>query len=469
MIFDPAQFIEARQRIVQRSRILPFICQKESRNCKAWIRIGELKMVQRKREIDKKKLGLILNPVAGMGGSVGLAGTDHLVAEALRRGAAPHAADRVRIALSQLLELRENLTVLTYPGPMGGDLASSMGFHTMLLTQKAESADSASPLSIHAAPGSFSHALSGSSNNEDTEKANDETLTPSIDSAFPFSTTREDTLTLASQLLQEGADLILFAGGDGTAIDVYQAVGLDAPALGIPAGVKIHSPVYGKTPKDAGILAGLWLSGKVTKTREAEVLDIDEEQYRQNVMSTRLFGYLRVPAEKTYVQNRKAPTPLSDTAASESIAQEILRIMEPDVFYLIGAGTTTRAIMELLELPYTLIGVDLICNRKLIANDVYGTNILEHIAGHRTKLIVTVTGGQGFLFGRGNQQLIPQVIRQVGKENISIIMTKSKLAELSGQPLLADTPDEELNRELCGYYRVITGYGEYTMCRVCDG
>lgn len=378
--------------------------------------------------MNRKKLGLILNPVAGMGGSVGLAGTDHLVAEALRRGAAPHAADRVRIAMSQLLELRENLTVLTYPGSMGGDLASFMGFHTMLLAQKAESAASASPLS----------------------------------------TTREDTLTLAKQLLQEGADLILFAGGDGTAIDVYQAVGLDAPALGIPAGVKIHSPVYGKTPKDAGILAGLWLSGKVTKTREAEVLDIDEEQYRQNVMSTRLFGYLRVPAEKTYVQNRKAPTPLSDTAASESIAQEILRTMEPDVFYLIGAGTTTRAIMALLELPYTLIGVDLIYNRKLIANDVYGTNILEHIAGHRTKLIVTVTGGQGFLFGRGNQQLIPQVIRQVGKENISIIMTKSKLAELSGQPLLTDTPDEELNRELCGYYRVITGYGEYTMCRVCD-
>ena len=374
-----------------------------------------------------KKLGLIINPVAGMGGSVGLKGTDHMVEEALRRGAKPRANERVRIALAELLELKDEIEILTYPGDMGAEAAEELGFKTAVLMPEG---------------GKDLNALLDSS--------------------------RADTLSLARRLKEEGVDLLLFAGGDGTARDIYEGVGTELPALGIPAGVKIHSPVYAKNPQSAGSLAKLWLSGKVTKTAEQEVLDIDEDLYRQEIINTRLYGYLSVPLEHVFTQNRMAPTPLSETAAIESIAHEIVEHMDPGTYYLIGAGTTTRGIMQMLGLKNTLIGVDLIKNRELVANDLYGDKILDYIRGKKTKLVVTVTGGQGFLFGRGNQQITPEVIREIGRENIIIIATKAKIAEFHHQPFLVDTPDQKLNQELCGYYRVVTAYGEFTMCRVSE-
>lgn len=374
-----------------------------------------------------KKLGLLINPVAGMGGSVGLKGTDHMVEEAIRRGAKPRANDRVRQALKELLEIKNELEIVTCPGDMGEDTAKSMGFRTTVLH------------------------TGGRRSLKDL-----------------FDSSRTDTIVLSKAMEEAGVDLLLFAGGDGTARDIYEGVGTELPALGIPAGVKIHSPVYAKNPQSAGELAKLWLTGKVTKTAEQEVLDIDEELYRQEIINTRLYGYLSVPLEHVFTQNRKAPTPLSETASIESIAHEIVEHMEEDTYYLIGAGTTTRGVMQMLGLKNTLIGVDLIRNKELVANDIYGDKILDFIKGKKTKLIVTVTGGQGFLFGRGNQQITPEVIREIGKENIIILATKAKIAEFHHQPFLVDTPDEELNKELCGYYRVITAYGEFTMCRVSE-
>lgn len=374
-----------------------------------------------------KKLGLLINPVAGMGGSVGLKGTDHMVEEAIKRGARPRANDRVRVALKELLEIKDDIEIIACPGDMGEDTAKALGFYTTVI---------------------------GTEDGRDLKEL--------------FASSRADTISLSRQMAEKRVDLLLFAGGDGTARDIYEGVGTDLPALGVPAGVKIHSPVYAKNPQSAGDLARLWLTGKVTKTAEQEVLDIDEALYRQEIINTRLYGYLSVPLEHVFTQNRKAPTPLSETAAIESISHEIVEHMEEDTYYLIGAGTTTRGIMQMLGLKNTLIGVDLIQNKQLIANDIYGDKILEFIKGKKTKLIVTVTGGQGFLFGRGNQQITPEVIREIGKENIVILATKGKIAEFHHQPFLVDTPDEELNRELCGYYRVVTAYKEFTICRVSE-
>lgn len=368
-------------------------------------------------------IGLIINPVAGLGGSVGLKGTDHVAEEALLRGAIPRAGQRTQQALEALLEQAGSVQIWTWPGPMGGDVARDMGFPVRLLPD---------------APGP-QETLSGA-----------------------------HTVRLARKLVRCGVTLLLFAGGDGTARDIYTAVGLDQAVLGIPAGVKIHSPVFGKNPRDTGRLAALYLTGQVSRTREEEVLDIDEDLYRREILTTRLYGYLRIPVEMHLTQSRKSPTPLSDAQAIESIAWEVVDHMEPGVNYLIGAGTTTRGVMEALELPNTLIGVDLVRDRELIVSDLSERDILAHIAGYPTKLVITVTGGQGYLFGRGNQQFTPQVIRQIGRENLMILATPAKLAQLRGQPLLVDTFDPELNRSLCGYYRVISGYGEYTLCRVMD-
>ena len=388
-----------------------------------------------------KKIGLIINPVAGMGGSVGLKGTDHVVEEALRRGAVPGSEKRAETALRELLPYKDELLICTGAGHMGGELAQRMGFRTEVLPAGTDTGAAKTP-------------------------ADTDILAAS---AFCFATAGSDTIALGKRLLNEQADLLLFAGGDGTARDIYQAVGTELVCVGIPAGVKIHSPVYAKNPGAAGKLAAMWMSGRIKRYEEKEVLDIDEDAYRGGHINTALYGYLKIPAERALTQNRKAPTPLSDEAAIESIAYEVTDHMEPDVVYLVGAGTTTRGVMKKLGLPNTLIGVDVVENGKVLENDAYGERILSHIRGKRAKLILTVTGGQGFLFGRGNQQLTPEVIRTVGKENLIILATSSKLAELRGNPLLVDTGDDALNEELCGYYRVITGYKEYTVCRVAAG
>lgn len=372
--------------------------------------------------MEKQKLGLIINPVAGLGGSVGLKGTDGCVEEALRRGAVPQAQKRAWTALRELLPLLDRITVLTGQGALGEDVCRTLG------------------VSCITAP-----------------------------DVPPQQSDAAATKALAHWMQAQGADLILFAGGDGTARDIYQAAREESVFLGIPAGVKIHSPVYARNPKAAGELAKLWLEGKLRGTTQCEVLDIDEALYRNEVINTKLYGYLTIPKERRYTQNRKCGTPPSEESFMESIACRVVDDLEPDTFYLIGAGTTTRCIMRQLNLPNTLIGVDLIQNRQVIANDVYGENILERIKGHKAKLVVTITGGQGFLFGRGNQQLTPEVIRAVGRENIIILATKEKLFQLRGQPLLVDTGDAALDASLSGYYRVITSYHETTVCQVSTG
>lgn len=367
-----------------------------------------------------KKLGLIVNPIAGMGGSVGLKGTDYCVEEAIRRGAKPQSSNRVKLSLQELTEIKEDIIIYTFSGEMGGFVAEEMGFKTLILG-----------------------GVQGNSS-------------------------RKDSIFLAKKLKEKKVDLILFAGGDGTARDVYEAVGTDVVSLGIPSGVKIHSPVYALNPSSSGKLAKNFLKGIVKRTKLEEVLDIDEEEYRKGKIHTKLHGYLTIPFEKKYTQSRKAPSVLSDIAAIDSIAHEIIEEMSEDTYYLIGAGTTTEGIMYHLKLENTLIGVDIIKNRQLVEKDIYGKKILDIIKGKKSKLIMTITGGQGFLFGRGNQQLTPEVIREIGKENIIIIATKQKLAELYGKPLQVDTNDVDLDKYLCGYYKVVVGYREYVVCRVSD-
>ena len=372
-----------------------------------------------------QQIGFIINPIAGMGGSVGLAGTDGVLDEALARGAVPRSADRAREALAELLPVKDEIEILTCPNGMGRDLAVEMGFKV-----------------------NVPEAL----NNEGSTQASD--------------TIRAASLMAHPQDEADKIALLLFAGGDGTARDIYEGAGLDVPCIGIPAGVKIHSPVYARNPEAAGKLALKWLTGGTIRLAELEVLDIDEDEYRKEHINTRLFGYLSVPDDRSLMQNRKEPTPLSEAGAIAAIAAHVADYMEDNVFYVIGAGTTTRGVMEELGLPNTLIGVDLIRNRELVENGVYGERLLELIGDEPAKLVVTVTGGQGFLFGRGNQQLTPDVLRRIGKENIIIIASPAKLAELKGRAMLVDTGDAELDRELSGYYRVVSGYDNWTICKV---
>ncbi|MHA2307491.1 MAG: ATP-NAD kinase family protein, partial [Candidatus Hodarchaeales archaeon] len=279
-------------------------------------------------------------------------------------------------------------------------------------------------------------------------------------------TTAADTKRAAKDLLDLKIDLLLFAGGDGTARDIYNAIGDKLVVLGIPAGVKIHSAVFARSPAHAGELALSMLQNRTERIREVEVMDIDEDSFRKGIVDAKLYGYLKIPYERTRVQSLKAGSPETESFAHQSIAEEIIENMQNDCFYIIGPGTTTRAVMEKLKLPNTLLGIDIIYNKKLVANDLSEAQITSYIQNKTTKLIITPIGGQGYLFGRGNQQLSPNLIKQIGKDNIIVIATRSKINSLEGQPLLVDSSDKETDELLSGYISVYTGYRERLIYKV---
>jgi predicted polyphosphate/ATP-dependent NAD kinase len=243
---------------------------------------------------------------------------------------------------------------------------------------------------------------------------------------------------------------------------------LEQAALGIPAGVKIHSAVYATSPRSAGELALLYLQGRVEGLREAEVMDIDEEAFRQGALAARLYGYLKVPYRMSLVQSQKVPS-AGEGAALAAIAEDVAEKMEDGVLYLIGPGTTTRAIAEELGLEKTLLGVDVVLDRALIASDTNESELLALLddhGEHPARIIVTPIGGQGYLFGRGNQQISPRVIEKVGRENVLVVSTPDKLYALGSQPLLVDTGDRVVDEMLSGYIMVVTGYNERAVRKV---
>jgi predicted polyphosphate/ATP-dependent NAD kinase len=373
--------------------------------------------------MDHKRLGLIINPIAGIGGRVGLKGSDgwQVQQQARELGAVPLASQRAAIALESLRPLAPDLQLLAAQGKMGEELARCCGYDPQVIPTSNQ---------------------------------------PARD------TTAEDTRLAASLMAEAGVDLILFAGGDGTARDIYTAIGSRIPVLGIPAGVKIHSAVFGITPRCAGELAAAFLQTRRIHLQEAEVLDLDEELYRQGQILTRLYGYLKIPYRHAFVQNQKVPTPASEAAQVQAIAADVIERMNPDIAYLLGPGTTTRAVAGSLGLPKTLIGVDTLTRSELLAADVNERQILEMLDHRPLGVILSPTGGQGFLLGRGNQQISPEVLRRVGRAGILVICLASKIAALQGRPLLVDTGDGEIDHLLSGYTQVITGYHESVIYKV---
>jgi predicted polyphosphate/ATP-dependent NAD kinase len=371
----------------------------------------------------KKKLGLIVNPIAGMGGKVGLKGSDgeEILKKARELGAKPEAPRRTVDALKSLIRSKENIELITYPYEMGEDESKECG------------------------------------------------LTPTvIGSIKRGETTSEDTKNAAQELLGREVDLLLFAGGDGTARDIYNVIGDKIPALGIPSGVKIHSAVFATSPRNAGELAGFYLGNESPDIPllESEVMDIDEQSFRENRLSARLYGYLKIPYKKRMIQSAKAGGCAGEQELIDAIAYDVINNMEDECLYIIGTGTTTRAIMEKLGLRNTLLGVDVVYNKKLIGLDLNESQLLEMIEGKKAKIVVGVIGRQGYLFGRGNQQISAEIIKKVGKKNIIVIATMEKILTLRGNPLLVDTGNAEIDGMLTGYLKVTSGLGERMVLKV---
>jgi predicted polyphosphate/ATP-dependent NAD kinase len=385
------------------------------------------------------KLGLVINPIAGVGGSVALKGSDDVVKQALALGAELKANARTQTALQVLLPYKDKITIYTVNNQMGEHAAKTLGFNVELVYQT--STDNTQAM--------------------DTEQA-------------------------IEALLSKQVDIILFAGGDGTARNIAKVVSLNAeksslpqvPVLGIPAGCKIHSGVYAITPTAAGRVVELMVSKQLVTLTEGDVMDIDESLFRQGVVKAKRFGEMQIPSELRYMQAVKSGGKESNELVLQDISEDIISQMrenDEDLF-IIGSGSTTDFLMQELGLDNTLLGVDLVKNQVLVASDLTEKQLWQHLLlakqsnknPQNIKLIITLIGGQGHIFGRGNQQLSPRIIRFIldqkgGKENIVIIATKTKLIELNNKPLISDTGDNDLDQLISGFMPITTGYKDQVL------
>ena len=350
-----------------------------------------------------------------MGGSVGLKGTDGEMRErAVQLGALPVSPDRTRDFLEHVRR-HDAIHWLVAPGAMGEDLAAGLD-----------------------------HAVVGS--------------TGAV-------TSPEDTRRIARQMIDANAELIVFAGGDGTARDMIDAVGLEVPVIAIPSGVKIYSSVFAWNPAAAAGLLDAWVDD--AGIGEEEVLDIDEDAFRAGRVDSQHYGFLLVPEVERLLQGGKESSDLSGSteAAKQALAAAVVEEMVDGVLYLLGSGTTVRCIADELGVDKTLLGVDAVVDRKLSGRDLHEQGILKLLDQYpRRKIVVTPLGGNGFLLGRGNKQFTPEVLRRVGVENIIVVASRDKLMKLSA--LHIDTGDAELDAALSGYIRVLVGRGHRKLMRV---
>jgi predicted polyphosphate/ATP-dependent NAD kinase len=365
----------------------------------------------------RKSLGLIVNPVAGMGGSVGLKGTDGtMYQKALALGAEPVAPMRTRDLLARIRH-KDDVSLLVAPGEMG--------------EQHVEG--SVVPFEVIGEIGQ--------------------------------ETSAEDTERIAREMVDHGIELLIFVGGDGTARDVCDAIDSRVPVVAVPAGVKVFSAAFAVSARAAAEMVDAFLEGSAVT--EEEVLDIDEEAFRKDRLASRLYGYLLVPEVRQFLQPGKAASSVGKTAvqSKQEIATYVVEGMNAETLYLLGPGTTLKAIADELGVAKTLLGVDAVHAGVLVGKDLNERGILDLVERHRkSKIVVTPIGGNGFILGRGSKQFTPEVIRQVGTNNIMVVGTRDKVGQL--ECLRVDSGDLELDEMFKGYVRVAVGYGEAMLMEV---
>jgi predicted polyphosphate/ATP-dependent NAD kinase len=365
----------------------------------------------------KETLGLIVNPVAGMGGSVGLKGTDgEMYKRALELNASPVTPMRTRDLLSHIRN-RDRIELLVPPGRMGEEHVAGLDIPFTVIGMVEEE------------------------------------------------TSAEDTKRMAVEMLGKGVKLLIFVGGDGTARDVCDAIGLGVPVVAVPAGVKVFSSVFAVNARAAAEMVDAFMEG--TNVAEEEVLDIDEETFRRGRLASSLYGYLLVPNVREFLQGGKEASSVSKPSvqSKEEIAAYVVKGMNQGILYLLGPGTTVKSIADEIGVSKTLLGIDAIFNGKLVGTDLNEKAILELLEGYKgRKMIVTPIGGNGFIFGRGNKQFTPEVIKPVGRDNIIVVGTKDKLRRLDC--LRVDTGDLEVDQLLQGPMEVIVGNKEAMLVEV---
>ncbi len=372
-----------------------------------------------------RTVGVVVNPIAGMGGRVGLKGTDNKVDEAVRRGAEPRAPARAVAALEQLRRAGD-VALVTYGGVMGEDAAREAGYDPVVVGHP----DADTPTDTDSA---------------DTREA--------VRQFVAYRPPDDDEPRDVDDEAPSGVDLVLFVGGDGTAVDVaetLEALDADVPMLGVPAGVKVYSSVFAVTPRAAGRLAATY-----DRTATREVNDIDEDAFRGGDVTTELRALAEVPAGDALQSAKQI-----GGGTVEQLAEAVAADVEPGVTYVLGPGSTLDAVKTELGFDGTPLGVDVWRDGEVLAADATEAEILEAMDGD-TEVVVSPIGGQGFVFGRGNDQISPAVIRRA---TVTVVASRSKLDDIG--VLRVDTGDPDLDEALQGWQRVRVGTYERRLLKV---
>ncbi|AGN01773.1 hypothetical protein L593_09140 [Salinarchaeum sp. Harcht-Bsk1] len=405
------------------------------------------------------RLGLVVNPVAGMGGRVGLKGTDGKVEAARERGAEPRAPERAAEAMAAFAERAPDASVFAGPGEMGAAATKAAGFTPVVVGD-------VDPVATEA----------------------------------PASTTADDTRAVVTALVDRGVDLVLFVGGDGTAVDVAkaldaaEAVAGDAvsepdestPMLGVPAGVKVYSSVFAVTPREAGRIAA-----EYEHVEDREINDIDEDAYREGAVETELRAVRPVPVAEGVQASKQL-----GGGSVEGLVEGFLADLTPGTTYVFGPGSTVGAIEDALGIDGSPLGVDVwrapepfdrppsadappegeLLVRDGSADEIRAATIGEaadspddeaaaddgtDAAAADVVVVVSPIGGQGFLFGRGNQQIAPDVIRAA---DLAVVGSRRKLDGVG--VLRVDTDDPDLDESLRGWRKVRVGRVEHRLVAV---
>ncbi len=363
-------------------------------------------------------IGFIVNPIAGMGGRVGLKGTDDVLDKAIQRGAHPVARQKAEEMLQEFTKSDfddAKVHWVTCDGDMGKNELETVGVKNTQIV-----------------------------------------YTPS-----GTTTSAEDTKSACKKLLATPPDLLVFCGGDGTARDIFTVIDKKIPLLGIPSGVKMHSGVFGITTAATAKMLQEFIRKRLT-VGDAEIMDLDEELYRKGEWKIRLYGIAKGIIEPTYIQVGKSSfEAVTDDEVKDELADHVKDELEKhqDWLFLFGTGGTIDHIAKKLHIEHTLLGIDAVYQKKLLAKDVNEEQILKLLTTYpKAKILLSPIGAQGFILGRGNLQLSPAVINKIGIENIIVVSTPSKLIHT---PILrVDTGDKQLDHRFVqqGYLMVVIGY-----------
>jgi predicted polyphosphate/ATP-dependent NAD kinase len=370
-------------------------------------------------------MGFLVNPIAGMGGRVGLKGTDGVLDEAIELGAKPVAPNRAKEFLTKLKEFRLDsvIRILACPAIMGREEVTSVGLSAEILSMRLKSEN----------------------------------------------TTAKDTKKAVKLMIEREVDLIVFVGGDGTARDILDAMreSKKLPVLGVPSGVKMYSGIFAVNPSEAANVVKAFVEDEA-QIMDFEIIDADEKAIRGDSFSISLYGFMKGPFVPLRLQGSKqvSSESLEEHENQMSAARFIFEEMNPAGTYLLCPGTTVKCVADLLNVEKTLLGVDIYFGGRIV-QDVNEKKILQWVKDwENTWIIVSPIGRQGILFGRGNQQISPKIIKLVGKESVIVIATRNKIKSIDGSVLRVDTGELEVDDLLRGYIKVVTDYREWTLMRV---